>query len=163
MELSFDSGVKEYTIRGVNGIVTVYFNPADVNFAKKAYKTFDDLRKKQETRAKTLEKDIPDDELFDMVDSLDKEMRSIINDLFGQDIADTLFGSVNAYVDDYSTNLSISATIATDKPQLDGAVAAGKKMTGVVGYEVPKNWEEIEIRFTPDFWSGNEIEFIANK
>ena len=83
MEISFDSGVKEYTIRGVNGIVTVRFNPADVNFAKKAYKTFDDLRKKQETRAKTLEKDIPDDELFDMVDSLDKEMRSIINDLFG--------------------------------------------------------------------------------
>ena len=97
MELSFDSVVKEYTIRGVNGIATVHFNPADVNFAKKAYKTFDDLRKKQETRAKTLEKDIPDDELFDMVDSLDKEMRGIINDLFGQDIADTLFGSVNAY------------------------------------------------------------------
>lgn len=84
MELTFDSGVKEYTIRGVNGIVTVYFNPADVNFAKKAYKTFDDLRKKQETRAKTLEKDIPDDELFDMVDSLDKEMRSIIMTCLGR-------------------------------------------------------------------------------
>ena len=97
MELNFHSGVKEYTIRGVNGIVTVHFNPADVNFAKKAYKAFDNLRKKQETRAKTLEKDIPDDELFDMVDTLDKEMRGIINDLFEQDIADTLFGSVNAY------------------------------------------------------------------
>ena len=97
MELSFDSGVKEYTIRGVNGIATVHFNPADVNFAKKAYKTFDDLRKKQETRAKTLEKDIPDDELFDMVETLDKEMRGIINVLFEQDIADTLFGSINAY------------------------------------------------------------------
>lgn len=97
MELTFDSGVKEYTIRGVNGVVTVYFNPADVNFAKKAYKTFDDLRKKQEARAKTLEKDIPDDELFDMVETLDKEMRGIINDLFEQDIANTLFGSINAY------------------------------------------------------------------
>ena len=97
MELHFDSGVKEYTPRGVNGVVTVYFNPADVNFAKKAYKTFDDLRKKQETRAKTLQKDIPDDELFDMVDSLDKEMRSIINDLFGQDIADTLLAASTHY------------------------------------------------------------------
>ena len=77
-----------------------------------------------------------------------------------KDIAVSSIASFNAYVDDYSTNLSISATIATDKPQLDGAVAAGKKMTGVVGYEVPKDWE---IRFTPDFWSGNEIEFIANK
>ena len=80
-----------------------------------------------------------------------------------KDIAVSSIASFNAYVDDYSTNLSISATIATDKTQLDGAVAAGKKMTGVVGYEVPKGWKEIEIRFTPDFWSGNEITFIAGK
>lgn len=80
-----------------------------------------------------------------------------------KDIAVSSIASFNAYVDDYSTNLSISATIATDKTQLDGAIAAGKKMTGVVGYEVPKDWKEIEIRFTPDFWSGNEIAFVANK
>jgi hypothetical protein len=80
-----------------------------------------------------------------------------------KDIAVSSIASFNAYVDDYSTNLSISATIATDKTQLDGAIAAGKKMTGVVGYEVPKDWKEIEIRFTPDFWSGNEITFIADK
>lgn len=97
MELSFDSGVKEYTIRGVNGVVTVYFNPADVNFAKKAYRVFNDLRKKQEERVAKLDTTEPSDELFDMVDSIDKEMRGIINDLFGQNIADTLFGSVNAY------------------------------------------------------------------
>lgn len=80
-----------------------------------------------------------------------------------KDIAISSIVSINAYVDDYSTSLSLSALIATDKTQLDGAVAAGKKMTGVVGYEVPKDWNEIEIRFTPDFWSGNEITFIANK
>lgn len=80
-----------------------------------------------------------------------------------KDIAVSSIASFNSYVDDYSTNLSISATIATDKTQLDGAIAAGKKMTGVVGYEVPKDWKEIEIRFTPDFWSGNEIAFVANK
>lgn len=80
-----------------------------------------------------------------------------------KDIAVSSIASFSAYVDDYSTNLSISATIATDKTQLDGSVAASKKMTGVVGYEVPKDWKEIEIRFTPDFWSGNEITFIANK
>lgn len=80
-----------------------------------------------------------------------------------KDIAVSSIASFNAYVDDYSKNLSISAIIETDKAQLDGAVAAGKKMTGVVGYEVPKDWKEIEIRFTPDFWSGNEITFIVNK
>lgn len=92
MELSFDSGVKEYTIRGVNGIVTVYFNPADVNFAKKAYRVFNDLRKKQKERVAKLDTTEPGDELFDMVDSIDREIRDIINDLFEQDIADTLLG-----------------------------------------------------------------------
>lgn len=80
-----------------------------------------------------------------------------------KDISVSSIASFSAYVDDYSTNLSISATIATDKAQLDGPVAASKKMTGVVGYEVPKDWKEIEIRFTPDFWSGNEITFIVTK
>lgn len=79
------------------------------------------------------------------------------------DIAVSSIASFNAYIDDYSTNLSISATVSSDKPQLDGAVAAGKKMTGVVGYEVPSDWKEIEIRFTPDFWSGKEITFVSSK
>nr|DAI52188.1 MAG TPA: protein of unknown function (DUF4352) [Caudoviricetes sp.] len=79
------------------------------------------------------------------------------------DIAVSSIASFNAYIDDYSTNLSISATVSSDKPQLDGAVAAGKKMTGVVGYEVPSDWKEIEIKFTPDFWSGKEITFVSSK
>ena len=32
-------------------------------------------------------------------------------------------------------------------------------MNGVIGYEVDPDWKEIEIRFTPDFWSGEEIVF----
>lgn len=86
-----------------------------------------------------------------------------IDNQSNKDIAISSIASINAYVDDYSTNLSLSALLATDKTQLDGAVAAGKKMAGVVGYEVSKDWKEIEIRFTPDFWSGNEITFIASK
>lgn len=70
--------------------------------------------------------------------------------------------SFEAYVDDYSTNLSLTATISSDKTQLDGIVAAGKKMSGVMGYEVPKDWEALEIHFTPNFWSGKEITFIAS-
>ena len=50
-----------------------------------------------------------------------------------------------------------------DKNQLDGTVAAGKKFKGVVGYEVPEDWKELEIRYTPDYWNGNDIVFIANK
>ena len=70
--------------------------------------------------------------------------------------------SFEAYVDDYSTNMSMTGTFAADKGQMDGTVAAGKKMSGVIGYEVPADWKTLEIRFTPDFWSGNDITFIAN-
>lgn len=68
-----------------------------------------------------------------------------------------------AYVDGYSTSMSLSATIESDKNQLDGAVAAKRKMNGVIGYETAADWSEIEIRFTPDFWSGKDITFIYSK
>lgn len=70
--------------------------------------------------------------------------------------------SFNAYCDDYSCSLSLSALLEKgDKNQLDGTIAAGKKMTGVIGYEVPADWKNFEVRFTPDFWSGKEIVFVA--
>lgn len=68
-----------------------------------------------------------------------------------------------AYVDDYSTSMSVAATISSDKSQLDGAVAAGKKMNGVIGYEVPEDWSDFEVRFTPDFWSQKDIIFQYKK
>ena len=76
-----------------------------------------------------------------------------------RDIAVSSMLSFEAYVDDYSAGINLSAMLSTDKPQLDGTVAAGKKMNGVIGYEVDPDWKEIEIRFTPDFWSGEEIVF----
>lgn len=70
--------------------------------------------------------------------------------------------SFEAYCDDYTCTSSLSALIEKgNKNQLDGTVAAGKKFNGVVGYEVPTNWQELEIVFTPDFWSGKDITFIA--
>ena len=70
--------------------------------------------------------------------------------------------SFQAYADDFAVNLSFSAmTQDAGKNQLDGSVAAGKKMNGVIGYEIPSDWENLELRFTPDFWSGKEIVFVA--
>lgn len=68
-----------------------------------------------------------------------------------------------AYVDDYSTSMNLSALLESEKSQLDGTVASGKKMNGVIGYEAAADWEEIEIRFTPDFWSGKDITFVYKK
>lgn len=70
--------------------------------------------------------------------------------------------SFEAYCDDYACNYSLSALIEKgNKNQLDGTVAPGKRFNGVIGYEVPVDWMELEIQFTPDFWSGKEIIFIA--
>lgn len=71
--------------------------------------------------------------------------------------------SFEAYVDDYATSLSLVGMASADKPQLDGSVSAGKKMNGVIAYEVSKEWKEIEINFTPDVWSNQDIVFFATK
>lgn len=71
--------------------------------------------------------------------------------------------SFEAYCDDYACNYSLSAILEKEnKNQLDGTVAAGKKFNGVIGYEVPADWAELEIRFTPDFWSGKDIIFVVS-
>lgn len=72
--------------------------------------------------------------------------------------------SFDAYADDYSLNYSLGAMI--EKPnssQLDGTIAPGKKMNGWIGYEVPSDWKNVEIRFTDNVWSDNEFVFNINK
>lgn len=69
----------------------------------------------------------------------------------------------DAYFDDYAANLSIMAITDSGKTQLDGTVAAGKKMSGVVGFEAPADWSVAEIHVTPDFWAGDDIIFQVTK
>ena len=70
----------------------------------------------------------------------------------------------DTYCDDYSCSLSISALLEKgNKEQLGGTVAAGKRMNGVIGYEVPADWQELEIHYTPDFLADNDIIFVATK
>lgn len=69
----------------------------------------------------------------------------------------------DAYVDDYAASLSIGAESATDQAGLDGTVAPGKRMAGVIGYEVAQDWKELEIVFTPDAWSNDSLTFTAQR
>lgn len=78
-----------------------------------------------------------------------------------KDISVSSIMSFDAYVDDYSANMSIGAVTGSDKSSLDGTVAAGKKMNGVIGYEAAEDWSELEIRFTADFWSDKPFIFTA--
>ena len=79
------------------------------------------------------------------------------------DIAVSSMMSFEAYCDDYACNLSLGAMMEKgNKNQLDGTVAAGKKMNGIVGYEASADWQEFEIVFTPNFWNGKNITFVTN-
>ncbi len=69
----------------------------------------------------------------------------------------------DAYFDDESSELSITALSSTDKKQLDGTVAAGKKLSGVVAYEVPADWGNVEIHYTPDILKEDKLIFVADK
>ncbi|MBQ8797186.1 MAG: DUF5067 domain-containing protein [Oscillospiraceae bacterium] len=80
-----------------------------------------------------------------------------------REIAVSSMMSFEAYIDDYSTQMNLSAMLSTEKSQLDGSVAPGKKMNGVIGYEADAGWSNIEVRFTPDFWAGKDIIFTYSK
>lgn len=70
----------------------------------------------------------------------------------------------NAYCDDYSVNLSVTGEMLEDSwKTLDGTVAPGKKINGVIAYEIPQDWQKMEISYTPSFWSGHDVQFEINK
>lgn len=78
------------------------------------------------------------------------------------DLAVSSVMSFDAYVDGYSTSLSLGALVENNDSQLDGTVAAGKRMRGWIGYEVPSNWNSLEIHFTENVWSNNKFKFVLN-
>lgn len=66
----------------------------------------------------------------------------------------------DAYVDDTSMNESISAQIAKEGSKTaDATIAVGKKAKGTLGYEVPKDWKQIEVHFKPDAWGNTAIKW----
>lgn len=70
--------------------------------------------------------------------------------------------SFEAYADDYSLNYSLSAAMLKDG-QLDGTIAAGKKMKGWIGWEVAEDYKNVEIHFTDNVWSNNKFVFLYEK
>lgn len=71
--------------------------------------------------------------------------------------------SFTAYADDYAVNYSLGGMMESDKQQLDGTIAANKKMNGTVAFEAPEDWTEFEIHFSPSIYSSKEFVFVYNK
>jgi len=68
--------------------------------------------------------------------------------------------AVKAYVDDYAVNTDLSAIASADKSSLDGSIAPGKKLNGILGYQVPADWKVLEINIQPDVLSNNKATFV---
>lgn len=64
----------------------------------------------------------------------------------------------HGYADGYEVNQSY----APDGTGLDFSVkmSAGRKGTGIVAFEVPEDAKEIEIEFSPNFWTSENVIFV---
>lgn len=80
----------------------------------------------------------------------------------GEDISVSSLLNFEAYYDDYACDLSIGALMEKgNKDQLDGTIAAGKKMKGVIGYEIPTTWKELEVHYSLGLLTNKEIVFVV--
>lgn len=71
--------------------------------------------------------------------------------------------SFDAYADDYALNFSFSALMEKEGNQLDGTISAGKKLKGWIGWEVPADYQNVEIHFTDNVWSSDKFVFVIEK
>lgn len=95
--LEFSTGLVSYELPGVNGPVSITFNPTDAAFMERLYNTFEALDKADEQRKAELEKVKGTREIFDMARKWDKEMRSMVDEAMGAPVSETLFGGMNVY------------------------------------------------------------------
>ena len=90
--LSFETGVKEYRL---NDACSVRFNPTDTFFAERVFNTFDILEKKREGYHEQAKKMADTREIFDFMRERDKELRELIDGVFGVPVCDATYEGVN--------------------------------------------------------------------
>lgn len=86
----------------------------------------------------------------------------LIENKSDEDIVVSSLMCFEAYFDDFSKDISLGAETESGMNTLDGTVAAGKKMSGAIAYEVPNDWQTAELRFNPD-WGNKEFVFTYSK
>ena len=93
-KLDLNLGVEEYLLAGK---VTVSFNPTDMNFLERLSDAFAKLDSLQEETRQSRESITDDREVFPVARELDGKMRAVLNDLFGKEICEPLFGPMNLF------------------------------------------------------------------
>lgn len=93
-KLQIETGVVTYNL---NDCCTVSFNPTDSAFAERLFDGFSQLDKKQQEYRSADLGSLDNKDVFQIARDRDREMREIINDVFGMDICKPLFGGMNVY------------------------------------------------------------------
>ena len=84
-----------------------------------------------------------------------------IENTSNSDLALSTILSFSSYVDDNSINASVTALSSKGSSEtMDGTLAPGKKKTGYLAYEVPKDWKKLEVHFKPDVITGTTIKWL---
>ena len=125
--LTFNDGLQDYLLAGK---VAVSFNPTDMNFLERLSRAFSELDALQEEVRQSREIITDDREVFPIARELDGKMRAILNDLFGKEICEPLFGSMNLFASSGGLPVWANLILAiTDEVQnaMQGELAAREK------------------------------------
>ena len=93
-ELRFDTGLVTYRL---NGACEVSFNPTDSAFVQRLFDAFNSLDGKQEAYRAEVEKTADRGKIFEIARERDREMREIVDGVFGAPVCAALFGGMNVY------------------------------------------------------------------
>ena len=105
-DIKFASGLQEFTI---NGKAEVAFNPTDMTFSEELYNAAVLLANKQdelEQKQRALEEP---GEIFALNREVDKEMREVIDGVFGKPVCSDVFGATKVFA--YSDGLPLWANL----------------------------------------------------
>ena len=93
--MQFESGLKTFTINGDEDR-TISFAPSDTQFVRRVQGGLEQLDACQQKYRDAADKETDTVKILDLVDSCDKEIRTIIDGIFVQrGISDTIFGSLS--------------------------------------------------------------------
>lgn len=63
---------------------------------------------------------------------------------------------IESYVDGYNEDISVLLSDVDGNSILSGDVAAGKKLKGYLAWQVDPAWEELEVSYKSDVWTGDK-------
>ena len=92
-ELKIETGKKEYNL---GGKVTVEFSPTDMDFVERVINVLQKAEEKQKETESEL-KGADTSTIFEIAKRRDKEMRELVDDLFGVEVCTPLFGTMNTF------------------------------------------------------------------